>query len=183
MPKVLENPKEAVLLFAKEIVLKDGIDKLTMREVSKKSGIAVGTIYNYFPTKKDLTLQLIENYWYEFLYIVEEIDKNYDDLFIKLHEIFNKMNFFVETFKVLWIKNSFSEYTEDGMLRQNVFLDKLTKKIETILITEQNMKVINLSIETDVISKFLILNFITMAQMKQFKYEDFDTIIKDYFSN
>jgi AcrR family transcriptional regulator len=182
MPKILENPKECILLYAKEIVLTEGIENLTMRAVSKKSGIAVGTIYNYFPTKKDLTIELIENYWYEYLNIVDEIDENYQDLFLKLNEIFNQMTFFVNTFKEIWIKNYSSEYTDDGITRKNVFLDKLNKKIETILINEQNKKVICLSLDPYIIAKFLILNFMMMAQMNQFEYKDFDKIIKDYLS-
>ncbi|MBD7911849.1 MULTISPECIES: TetR/AcrR family transcriptional regulator [Clostridium] len=182
MPKILENPKESILSYAKEIVLTQGIENLTMREVSKKSGIAVGTIYNYFPTKSILTIELIENYWYEYLNIVDDIDKNFDDLFIKLQEIFKQMNFFVDTFKEIWIKNYSSEYTDDGLNRKNVFLDKLYKKLEKILIKEQDKKTIHLSIDPYIIAKFLILNFMMMAQMNQFEYEDFDKIIKDYLS-
>jgi AcrR family transcriptional regulator len=180
MPKILENPKESILVFAKEIVLNTGIENLTMRQVSKRSGIAVGTIYNYFPTKQDLILELIENYWYEYLISLEEIDKNNTDLFIKLEEIFNKLNFFVDTFKEVWIKNSSSEYTEDGKLRKNIFVDKLNKRLEAILIEAQNKNTITLSIEPAVLAKFLILNFIMMSQMKQFAYEDFNKIIKSY---
>ena len=80
-----------------------------------------------------------------------------------------------EYFSYLFHKETgikFSDYLRDYRI-------DVSKKI----LAEQNMKVINLSIETDVIAKFLILNFMMMAQMKQFIYEDFDTIIKDYFSN
>ena len=182
MPKILENPKESILIFAKEIVLNTGIENLTMRSVSKKSGIAVGTIYNYFPTKQDLILELIENYWHEYLHSIEEVDKSNDDLFVKLEKIFNKLNFFVDTFKQVWIKNSNSEYTEDGRLRKNIFLDKLNKKLEAILVEEQNRSTITLSVEPTILAKFLILNFIMMSQMKQFAYEDFNKIIKSYLS-
>ncbi|MDS0526930.1 TetR/AcrR family transcriptional regulator [Clostridium sp. SHJSY1] len=180
MPKILENPKESILLYAKDIVLTEGIENLTMREVSKKSGIAVGTIYNYFPTKKDLTIDLIENYWYEYLSLVDEADKSSSDFFSKLHKIFNDMAFFVDTFKEVWIKNTSSEYTIDGINRKNIFLDKLTQRLEHIIEKEKDKKNINFSMSSYILAKFLILNFMMMSQMKQFNYDDFEKIIKDY---
>lgn len=180
MPKILENPKNSILLYAKEIVITEGIENLTMREVSKKSGIAVGTIYNYFPTKKDLTIELIENYWYDYLNLVDNIDKSSSDFFLKLRDIFADMAFFVDKFKEVWIKNNSSEYTIDVMNRKNLFTDKLIKKLEYIIQKEKDEKSISFSMDSYTLAKFLILNFMMMSQTKQFHYDDFEKIIKDY---
>lgn len=183
MPKVIDNLREAILAQSREIVISQGIDKLTMREVSNKTGIAVGTIYNYFPTKRELTTVLIEEYWNEYLNHIDEIDKKSADLFTKLYEIYKKMEYFVDTFKEIWVKNYTSGYSKDGMERKNIFVDKLVKRIEDILVTAVNNRTIKLRIEPAVIAKFLIQNFMMMAQMKQFEYNDFDKIIRDYLSH
>lgn len=182
MPKVLESPRETILMYAKEIVNTKGIDHLTMREVSIASGIAVGTIYNYFPTKKALTFELIENYWYDYLLIVDKIDKTEPDLFLKLFKIYEQMNLFVKTFKEIWVKNLTSEHTPDGIAKKDIFVDKLSKKIECMLIEAESNKKINLSILPNVLAKFLILNFMMMAQMQSFKYDDFNKILIKLFS-
>lgn len=182
MPKVLESPRETILMYAKEIVNTKGIEHLTMREVSIASGIAVGTIYNYFPTKKALTFELIENYWYDYLLIVDKIDKTEPDLFLKLFKIYEQMNVFVKTFKEIWVKNLASEHTPDGIAKKDIFVDKLSKKIEFMLIEAENNKKISLSILPNILAKFLILNFIMMAQMQSFNYEDFNKILVKLFS-
>jgi AcrR family transcriptional regulator len=178
VPKVLDNPREVILNHARDIVLNEGYENLTIREVSKNSGISVGTIYNCFLTKKDLILQLIEDYWQECLEAVDEIDKDEPDLFLKLFKIYEKFNSFFETFKEGWIRNSTSGHGENGLIRKKNFLEKFIKKVEEILIEFQNNNSINLFLEPYIISKFLILNFSMMAQFKDFEYTDFEKIIK-----
>lgn len=181
MPKIINNLKNVILDYARDIILNDGYENLTMRNVSEKSKIAVGTIYNYFPTKKDLVVQILEDYWYDYLKIVDAIDKNEPDLYLKLLEIYKNLETFVDTFKEVWVKDINYGYTEDTLMRKMNFLDTLNKKIEIILIKEQNNGTINLFLEPYTTSKFLILNFLMMAQIKHFEYNDFEKIIKKLF--
>ncbi|MCX7883935.1 MAG: TetR/AcrR family transcriptional regulator [Caloramator sp.] len=60
-------PKEALLSAGKEIVAQSGIQSLNMREVAQKCGIAVGSIYNYFPSKGDFIIATIESIWAEIM--------------------------------------------------------------------------------------------------------------------
>jgi AcrR family transcriptional regulator len=178
VPKILDNPREVILIHAREIVLNEGYDNLTIRAVSKKSGISVGTIYNCFSTKTELTLQLIEDYWYGYLDTVDEIDKNESDLFLKLFKIYEKFNSFFDTFKEDWLKNITSGHSENSLIRKNNFSEKIIKRVEVILIEFQNNNSINLFLDPYTISKFLISNFSMMAQFKDFEYKDFEKIIK-----
>lgn len=178
VPKILDNPREVILSHAREIVLNEGYDNLTIRAVSKKSGISVGTIYNCFSTKTELTLQLLEDYWYGYLDTVDEIDKNESDLFLKLFKIYEKFNSFFDTFKEDWLKNTTSGHSENSLIRKNNFLEKIIKRVEAILIESQNNNSINLFLEPYTISKFLISNFSMMAQFKDFEYNDFEKIIR-----
>lgn len=41
--------QEAILGAGKEIVLEYGLQGLNIRDVAKRCGISVGSIYNYFP--------------------------------------------------------------------------------------------------------------------------------------
>src|SRR3954467_7375545 len=51
-----ERTKERILKAALELFRKQGLEKTTTREISKKAGIAEGTLFNYFKTKEDLAL-------------------------------------------------------------------------------------------------------------------------------
>lgn len=62
MNKVVTT-KEEVLAVAKEIVSTQGMEHLSIRTLAKQLDIAVGSIYNYFPSKTDLVLAIVEDFW------------------------------------------------------------------------------------------------------------------------
>lgn len=59
-----ETKKEAtqkrILDVSLQLFQKIGFGRTTMRDIARKSGIALGTTYNYFPTKEHLALYFFE---------------------------------------------------------------------------------------------------------------------------
>lgn len=55
--------REQILAAARELALSGG--ELSMRAVAARCGIAVGSIYNYYPTKADLTIAVVAEVWQE----------------------------------------------------------------------------------------------------------------------
>src|ERR1043165_2472174 len=51
-----ERTKEQILNAALELFRKQGLDETTTKQISRKAGIAEGTLFNYFKTKEDLAL-------------------------------------------------------------------------------------------------------------------------------
>jgi len=51
-----ERTKEQILTAALELFRKQGLDATTTKQISRKAGIAEGTLFNYFKTKEDLAL-------------------------------------------------------------------------------------------------------------------------------
>src|SRR2546430_6113454 len=51
-----EKTKEKILAAALELFRENGLDGTTTKQISKKAGIAEGTLFNYFKTKEDLAL-------------------------------------------------------------------------------------------------------------------------------
>jgi AcrR family transcriptional regulator len=51
-----ERTKEKILASALELFREHGLDGTTTKQISKKAGIAEGTLFNYFKTKEDLAL-------------------------------------------------------------------------------------------------------------------------------
>lgn len=66
MNKVVTS-KEDILAVSKEIVAKNGIQEINMRNVAKQCGVAVGSVYNYFPSKNDLMIAVIDAIWKEII--------------------------------------------------------------------------------------------------------------------
>ena len=63
MPKIIEGAREKILVNAKRRLFEKGYQHLSLREVAKESGIATGTIYNYFANKDYLIANIMLEDW------------------------------------------------------------------------------------------------------------------------
>lgn len=57
--------REAILATCKQIVAQSGMPALNMRVVAARCGVALGSIYNYFPSKEELLVATVESIWAE----------------------------------------------------------------------------------------------------------------------
>lgn len=55
--------REAILQTCRELVSENGLSALTMRAVADRCHVALGSLYNYFPSKSELTIAAIESVW------------------------------------------------------------------------------------------------------------------------
>jgi AcrR family transcriptional regulator len=55
-----EQTKERILAAALELFREKGLEGTTTREISRRAGIAEGTLFNYFKTKEDLALYFFQ---------------------------------------------------------------------------------------------------------------------------
>ncbi|WP_411682378.1 TetR/AcrR family transcriptional regulator [Clostridium thailandense] len=182
MSRIIENPKQLILGKAKEILYNQGYRKLSMRSLSKECDIALGTIYNYYPTKKELVIEMMTDYWQNYLDTVEEIVNSDADMYIKLNNIFNELEVFIQNFRQYWLTTELydsKEYVEGGLQKEYVFIEKLIIIIEAILMKEQSNKNIHIKLGARETANFIIMNFITIVQMPLFKYESFEVFLKE----
>ncbi|MBS4539439.1 TetR/AcrR family transcriptional regulator [Clostridium sp. D2Q-11] len=182
MARVIENPKQLILSKAKEILYNQGYHKLSMRALSKACNIALGTIYNYYPTKKDLIIEMMTDYWQNYLDSVHKIVKSNTNIYIKLNNIFNELEAFIRSFRQYWLTSELydsQEYVEGGLQKQYVFMEKLIVIIEDMLLKEQANKNIQIKLSAQETASFIIMNFITIVQMPLFKYESFELFLKE----
>ena len=55
--------KEKLLLAAKELAKTEGLSALQMRSLASAAGVAVGSVYNYFPNKNALLTAVVASIW------------------------------------------------------------------------------------------------------------------------
>jgi len=187
MARIIENPKQLILDNAKNILYSEGYSNLSIRNVAKASGLAVGTIYNYYPTKKDLVIEMMIEYWGECFKSLEIITNSQTTLYVKLFKIFSELNIFISTFKEVWLKANKADNTDNsnsGLEKENLHMEnhieKLIRTVEKLLIEEsaRSNSEITIKMDTYELAKFIVMNFITMIQMQMFKYESFENILK-----
>ena len=61
--------REEILRAAGEMVKVVKGDGVSMRGIARECGIAVGSIYNYFPTKNDLMIAVVVEMWKEIFFV------------------------------------------------------------------------------------------------------------------
>ena len=63
--------KELILAVCRQIVSENGLPALNMREVARRCGVALGSIYNYFPSKDDIMIAAIDSVWHDIFHMRE----------------------------------------------------------------------------------------------------------------
>ena len=72
MPKIINNLEENILSAARRLVAEQGYAAVTMRAIAKECGIAVGTFYNYYPSKDAMLAACLLHDWQTALASAEE---------------------------------------------------------------------------------------------------------------
>ncbi|WP_373482717.1 TetR/AcrR family transcriptional regulator [Acetobacterium sp.] len=182
LARVIENPKQLILSHAKEILYQQGYQKLSMRTLSKACGIALGTIYNYYPTKKDLVFEMMTDYWQRFLDAIAEIIAADADIYLKLNRVFNELEIFIRNFRQYWLTPELygdQAYSEGGLQQDHRFIDQLIDLIAAELTSAAAENTIQIRLGAQETAKFIILNCITIVQMPLFRYETFELFLKE----
>lgn len=55
--------RETILSVAYDRAQRDGISSLGIRTIANECGVAIGTIYNYFPDKASLVTEVVARFW------------------------------------------------------------------------------------------------------------------------
>lgn len=125
----LITSQEAILCIGKEIVLERGLQGLNIRDIARRCGVSVGSIYNYFPTKSDLMVATIESVWKEIMHGYKICGEQHDfsdsvqSLFLTIQKSSEKYPFFFNA-------HSMSLATLD---KEKGFLHPLIERILLIL--------------------------------------------------
>ncbi len=73
-----------ILNTALNIIVNEGIEKLSMRKLANEVGCTPSTLYHYFTDKNDLLNKLV-------LYVDQKVDENYFDRDVELREVIAQM--------------------------------------------------------------------------------------------
>lgn len=63
MPKIIHDLNKRIEQSALELFNAYDYNQVDMKMIAKKCGIAVGTLYNYYPNKKQLFIHIVECSW------------------------------------------------------------------------------------------------------------------------
>lgn len=129
MPKIIKDAEEKILDAAMELFGEYGYQEVDMKMIAEKVGIAVGTLYNYYPNKKQLFISVFEKSW--------------QNTASKLNEVINK-DFSPKQKLSMFLETLYDEFSTRKGLGSALFKEKV--------IDEENIEIV-FSIKEDISTK------------------------------
>jgi AcrR family transcriptional regulator len=105
MPKIINDLQEKILKEAKRQVFENGYTSMTIRSVAQECGIAIGTIYNYYPSKDYLTASFVLNDWIPLTEELNEKCKSTEKPMEAFHYIYMMLGNFISDYQPLFQEN------------------------------------------------------------------------------
>lgn len=175
MPKVIENIRETILKTAKNTLLSDGYDKLSLRGVSGQCNIAVGTIYNYFPSKIALITAIMLEDWTVQKDIMQRACANAENVETGIQSIFTNLHEFSLVYQDVWHMAMHSKEVKDEMIngrsRRQMLIEQLAELICELL---ERFKMPYDSF----LPRFIATSLLTYIMEPDFDYEQINKVFK-----
>ncbi|NBO21259.1 MAG: TetR/AcrR family transcriptional regulator [Rhodobacteraceae bacterium] len=71
--------RNALIAAARRIMSEKGIDAATMAEIADLADVGAGTVYNYFKSKEDLAVAVLEDLMLDLALKIEKVTDTFDD--------------------------------------------------------------------------------------------------------
>ena len=134
MPKIIEGAREKILVNAKRRLFENGYQHMSLREIAKESGIATGTIYNYFANKDFLIANVMLEDWGEAVKKMDERVAEADSVKNGIHGICQAMDEFCDIYASIWKQPSVTAAaTPDRKHRHQFLTGQIGEKVERLL--------------------------------------------------
>jgi AcrR family transcriptional regulator len=182
MPVAVENGAETILQAAKEQLAQEGYRNLSIRKIAQRCGLASGTIYNYFPTKRDLIVEMMVDYWKGFFDSFLDGEGEDLDLYEQLRRVYDKLRQFVLTFQESWIDvQEVNTQRKRGLdsPQERAYLERLYSLVGDLLRRHSaRYGEPAAGIDPDELARFIVLGFLTQVYTNQLPYDSFGRILQ-----
>jgi len=68
----VKTSKEALLAASRAMAAEEGLSAVNIRALAQRCGVAVGSVYNYFPSKAALLAETVAGVWAEIFHMSED---------------------------------------------------------------------------------------------------------------
>lgn len=180
MNKHPEDLNVLILKTGNQILLTEGYAQLTMRNVAQKSGIALGSIYNYYPSKNDLVAQMMRNYWDNLFLEMKPQSLQKMNFEEQMEQIFILLKNFIKRFQDSWLTVEYyqDEKKLESERHESEYIGRLIAVVKAKLEEERNQTTKNDGLNSEEWARIIVLNMITMAQFPVFEIAIFRKLMK-----
>ncbi|NBI06386.1 TetR family transcriptional regulator [Senegalia massiliensis] len=182
------NYKEIILSKAKEIAMNEGIIKINIRTVAKNSGIAIGTVYNYFPSKGDLLVAVIEDFWEGVFKDIDWRGLADNNFYDNLEKVYSVLHDYLHNFKENWLEQLALLKTQEkliGRQKEDEYFQKMYSKIILLIDMDSNLQQYQWSqtISKENMAEFIFENMLIMLKKEKGDMKFFIELLKKIMSN
>lgn len=127
--------REEILVQCRKIVMEQGISAVNMRSVAAACGAAVGSIYNYFPSKADLIGAAVADVWEDIFHMPGEAPEfqTFTDAILWLFGSMKKGCVKYPGFFTLHSVSFAAEDKRQGKLLMDLHFSHIKQKLITVL--------------------------------------------------
>lgn len=181
MPKKIAMPKETIVKVARELLETEGYSALSIRNLALKSGVSIGTIYNYFEDKRMLDVHLMTAFWSDYEASVDVIcSSEHLDFYEKMSQINTEMTRFMGQFKDLFTQvfesRNYSYSPHERKVKEHM-VRRMTQSIEKAVLLECPSLA-----ESDPngaeIAGWIFNSMMLVSHMRAMSYEDLEKFIR-----
>ena len=134
MPKIIEGAREKILANAKRRLFEKGYQHISLREVAKESGIATGTIYNYFANKDYLIANIMLEDWEKAVETMDSKVKTATSVKAGVLGICQSLEDFCNIYACIWQQPSVAAAATPDMQHRHAFLaGQMEERVKRLL--------------------------------------------------
>ena len=165
--KINVTSQDELIDIAKRVLLKEGIDALSIRRLAKECDISVGVFYNYFETKADLIFAIVSSFWKGVMETSDLAKQNNicDFVDILYTTLVDKLEEFEETWLMQMSLLNYTEKQKGKELEQQCFSHIMN---EMIIVMNRDKQISKNAFDDlltqESITHFILMNIISMAR-------------------
>ena len=134
--------REAILTTSRQLIQTEGWPSVNIRRVAAACGVSVGSIYNYFNSKSDLTAAVIESIWHDIFHVPGQAAESADFL-ESVRQIFENIKTGIEKYPGFFTLHSISLIGEEKANGQQLMArswEHIRQSLSMILTSDQNIR-------------------------------------------
>ena len=170
----LENQKAIIFNTAKEIVLSEEIQSFSIRMISRKCNIGIGTIYKYYGTKTDILIDITKDFWISYITFIKSNVNQSDDVIDRIEFYYESLVTFSKKFNYLILSKELSGlFRNVGKIHHNNAQDMFKSIVFNDLI-------MTLSITDEkavILADFICNNLVSTITMDTYEFITFKNIL------
>lgn len=166
--------KKEILAKCRHMVSNSGFASISIRNVATECGTSVGTIYNYFPSKSDLLVAIIEDIWTNIFHDISDI-RTAKSLAECVERLFNNFEYAIKNYPDFASMHSIltsSTLKNKGIEMMHKYFSHIKSNLILVLDRDANVREDSFN---DNLSKEEFVNIIFSIIMSKLLKKDYDS--------